>query len=92
MVRIKYQPTVCRIGMLLATMEYNRKYMKKCNFLNLNLIFERNHVEDDFDHEIIHRIFNYKFLFCCLHLQGDLFIHVDWSCSDGKIQILTDGL
>ena len=34
----------------------------KWNFLNINLIFERNHLEDDFKDEIIHRIFGYKFV------------------------------
>ena len=28
--------------------------------------------------------------FCCLHFQGALFVPVDRSCSDGKIQLSSD--
>ena len=49
--------------MLLVTMKNKRKHTKtRFNFLNMNLISERNHLEDDFEDEIIDRIFVYKFV------------------------------
>ena len=32
------------------------------NFLNMNLIFKRSHLEDDLEDKIINRIFGYKFV------------------------------
>ena len=55
--------------MLLVTMENKRKHTKKrCYFLNMNLIFERNHLEDDFEDEIIDRIFGCKFVLRIIYM------------------------
>ena len=49
--------------MLLVTIENKRKHTKtRCYFWNMNLILERNHLEDDFEDEIIERTFSYKFV------------------------------
>ena len=47
--------------MLLVMMENKRKHTKtRCNFLSMNLIFERNHLEDYFEDEIINRKFDHN--------------------------------
>ena len=44
-------------------MENKRKHTKtRCNFLNMNLMFDRNYLEDDFEDENMDRIFGYKFV------------------------------
>ena len=63
MVKFKFQLTVCRKQMLLVMMKNKRKHTKtRCIFLNMNEIFERNHLKDDFEDKIINRIFSYKIL------------------------------
>ena len=48
--------------MLLVTMENKRKYKNKMQFLEYELNFWTSHLEDDFEDEIIDRIFDYKFV------------------------------
>ena len=39
----------------------------RCYFLNMNIMFERNHLKVDFKIEIIDRIFGYKFVLGMLY-------------------------